>query len=468
MKKLIFLILLIASLTNLNAQNKHEITVKIDGLSQQELILGYFFGDKKFAIDTVTLDQNGQGVFKGDSLLKGGIYLMILPEKTYFEVMIADDQQFTVQTKADDVFGSLSFVGSDENSKFLDYQQFMSKNGMEMQKQREALQTETDEAKKAEIEKQLKEGEKAIREYMLKTVSDNKGSFLANLINALISPEIPEFTVPENIQNKDSAKWVLSYNYNKAHYWDNINLKDSRLLRTPLFKNKLDTYFKRVIIQMPDTLIPEVDAYLNKCYIANKEVFQYSLSELLSSFAEAKIMGLDALVVHLAENYYLNGKADWATDELKNSLQEYVNKTKPNLIGKKAPALKVETLEGDYVDMYQIDSKFTIVIFWETNCGHCKKTVPALYEIYKKYDEKELQVMAIYTQGDQPEWTKFVEEKGLHWINAWDPYNHSNFRLNYGVETTPSLFLLDKDKKIIAKKIDIETIEKFIDRELKK
>ena len=63
-------------------------------------------------------------------------------------------------------------------------------------------------------------------------------------------------------------------------------------------------------------------------------------------------------------------------------------------------------------------------------------------------------------------WKKFIREYKLEWINVADPQLHNNFRHEFDITTTPQIYLLDKDKKIKAKKIDVETLEKILDRDL--
>jgi len=453
---------------SVTAQNKHNIKVNIKGVSNQEIILGYHMGDKKFPVDTLMLDKNGKGAFVGDTLLKGGLHIIILPNKTYFDFLIGNDQEFTIKTDTEDLFNTLKFEGSEENTKFLEYSHYLSENGKLMQRLQEEIKTEKDAVKKKNKQAEVEKINKAVRQHMVDVYNQMKGTFMASFIGLTMSPEVPEFVIPEHIANKDSMKWVMGFYYNKNHYWDYVNLSDERILRTPVFKNKIDSYFKRILLQIPDTLKQEVDSYLGKCMAGNKNIYQYSLSNLLSTFAESKIMGMDEMVVYLADKYYLAGKADWASEKLLKELYEFAAKARHNIIGKKAAPLKVETLEGNWIDMYQMDAKYTIVVFWEPDCGHCKKTVPKIYELYQKYEDDGVQVIAMYTQNEKEKWQEFVDEKGLHWINAWDPDNFTNFRLYYDISSTPKIFLLDEDKKILAKKIDVETLDKFLGRELKK
>jgi len=58
------------------------------------------------------------------------------------------------------------------------------------------------------------------------------------------------------------------------------------------------------------------------------------------------------------------------------------------------------------------------------------------------------------------------EYKIQEWTNVWDPTYNSNFRKLYDVTTTPIIYILDKNKKIIAKRLDVESSVKFLKAQL--
>ncbi len=145
-------------------------------------------------------------------------------------------------------------------------------------------------------------------------------------------------------------------------------------------------------------------------------------------------------------------------------LNDRVMKVRPNLIGRKAQDLKMETLSGEWISLHQVDRKFIIVYFWEPNCGFCKEATPKLYEIYQKYQNKGMEVLAVYTQQDKEEWENYINETGYDWINAWDPDQQTYFRYYYDVYTTPTLYVLDRNKTIVAKRIDMESLEQMMDQ----
>jgi hypothetical protein len=109
----------------------YEISVSVPGLKDSTVFLAYHFGDKQYLNDTLKLDRNGSGVFSGKEALPQGIYMIVLPGKQYFEILVPEDQIYSVSCSYPDYFNTLKFTGSDENSRFVNYQ----KRWIELQKQ---------------------------------------------------------------------------------------------------------------------------------------------------------------------------------------------------------------------------------------------------------------------------------------------------------------------------------------------
>jgi thiol-disulfide isomerase/thioredoxin len=450
---------------NATAQ-KYNINVKINGLSDAEIYLAHHYGNKQYLDDTIKLNTKGEGVFTGDSLLHQGIYLVVMPSKNYFEIIVGSDQDFSIETNNDNLQKSIIIKGSKENSAFLQYQNYM----ISMNEKSQAIQQKMKEniAKPDTLmilQDEIQNLDKSVKVEWNRIIAENPGTLLESIIKAMMAPEMPEFEVQESIQNKDSARWFMSYNFNQNHYFDNINFGDERLLLTPILHNKIEHYFNKVLIQNPDTIIKYVDVIAKKAS-ANDEVFQYIIRYFINTFQQSNIMGMDKVFVHVADTYYLSGKVTWLDKETLEKLREQVAKLRFNLIGNLAQDLKMETLTGEYSRLHEIKAKYTLVMFYEPDCGHCKKVVPKVWEIYNQFNRNEFEVFAVYTQSDKTEWGKYIEEKHYDWINTWDPYNLTNFRFFYNVYSTPTLYLLDKDKKIIAKRIGPETVENILNLEL--
>lgn len=181
-------------------------------------------------------------------------------------------------------------------------------------------------------------------------------------------------------------------------------------------------------------------------------------------------MGMDEVFLKIADEIYLKGEATWADSAQLAKIAEEAYLTRYNLIGRKAPELVMENIEGNIESLHQINAPYTILVFWEPNCGHCKKEIPLLYkDVYEKYINQNIEVFAVNIDDKKEEWQKFVEEHELSgWHHVWDTKHQSKFRFLYNVKATPLIYLLDKDKKIIAKKLDIPTLTKLIDALIKK
>jgi len=304
--------------------------------------------------------------------------------------------------------------------------------------------------------------EKKMKDYLNNVIASNKGNLLGALVRAILPPEIPDFEIPANTKNPDSIRWVFNYNYNKDHFFDNISFTDERLIRTPILHAKLNTFFTNIVIQAPDSINKEIDKIIAKCK-DNYKMFQFVSVFLFNHFRTSEIMGHDAVMVKLADDIYLSGKADWVTKEFKDDLRKQIDLIRPNLIGKKGQNLVMDSYKGIFVSLYDIDKEFTILIFWEPDCGHCREAMPKLKAYYEKAKNDNIEVFAVCTTAEKEKWSKYIEENQLTWINGWDPKRSSHFDYYYNVQSTPTIYILDRNKKIIAKKLAVENIGSFIE-----
>jgi thiol-disulfide isomerase/thioredoxin len=121
-------------------------------------------------------------------------------------------------------------------------------------------------------------------------------------------------------------------------------------------------------------------------------------------------------------------------------------------------------------ELHKIKAKYTMVIFWDANCGRCKEEMPRLKEAYTKLNNqiyaggKYFEVYAVSLTNVAEEWKKYVADNKLKWINVSDLYNNTKFRRLYDIYSTPVIYLLGADKKILAKRLSVEQVEDFINK----
>ena len=466
---LLALIIFLASFASSFADG-YKIKIKVNGVSDTIVYLGNYYADKKYASDTIRLDKNGVGTFQGDTALKGGIYLVLFPSlgMNYFELLVDKNQNFSLETDTANFIKNMKIKGSKQNTAFYEFHNYMaeqSEKNMPLQKELKALK---DKPKKAEkIRNELIANEKIVKDHWKELAEKWKGTLFGAVIKAMIEPEMPEITVPENIKNQDSAKQMMQYLWQKDHYFDNIDLQDDRLLRTPFFAPKVNNFMTKLVVQMPDSIIKEGEKLIEASR-GSKDNFGYLVRYMFGYKDRSKLMGMDKVFVEISEKYYLSNDPDvsWPDSTFVEKIRDRVVKEKPNLIGNIAPKLeKLETYEKEFISLHDLTNKYIIVIFWEPNCGHCKKTIPVLYKSFEqmKKDGIDVQTLAIYTQVDRKPWEKFIEEKEIFdWKNAFDKYYFTDFRNKYDIYSTPTIYLLDKNKKIIGKRLAVEQIEQII------
>ncbi|MBK3519210.1 TlpA family protein disulfide reductase [Carboxylicivirga marina] len=463
-----WLIISFALLTTSLFSQGHTININIDGVKDSTLILGYYFNKKMLVQDTTFVNTDGSYTFKGDDKLNEGLYIVYLQNQTYFDLLVGSDQQFNVRTSNANLLENMTIQGSEESNDFLNYQKYLVSKQKEAGPIQEQIQKASDENTKKQLQKKIQGLSSDVKLKYETTVNKHPGSFLSLFLKATQEVEVPKMNPPSGSSNPDSALQRMRYDYYKAHYFDNFKMDDPRLLRTPFFTNKLDTYFDNVLLQVPDTIIKESHRVIAMAN-ANYEMEKYLIQHLFNKANESKIMGMDAVMVSLGEVYYLSGRADWVDEEFIKNLQERVEKISPNILGKTAPDFKMQSYTDEFFKLSEIRADITILVFWEPECGHCEKEIPKLNnEVWKKYSDQSIKMVAVYTQWEKDSWVEFIHNNELHdWIHLYDPYNRSNFRNNYDIYSTPVIYILDKDKKILAKRIGADQIPGFLDHHFK-
>jgi thiol-disulfide isomerase/thioredoxin len=461
---LIFFLFALVSLQGISQGKKgYEISVNINGLSDSTIYLAYHMGDKQYLRDSLKVGKSGNAIFSGSESLPQGIYMIVLPGRKYFEMLISGDQIFSVTCSYPDFFTTLKFTGSEENSAFIEYQKSWIRMQEDSRRFDTRLQTnKTNKDSVAILSGIRKNQEEKMKSYLHQVIDKNQGSLLALLIKAMLPVEVPQIILPPNTVKPDSVREIRTYLYNKDHFFDNIDLTDERLLRTPILQGKLNVFFTNVVIPMPDSVNKEIDRLVKKCS-PDYKVFQFVAVWLFNHFRESEIMGHDAVMVKLADDIYLSGKADWTTKEWRDNLKNEVDRIRPNLIGARAHDLVMDNYTGTKTTLYDINKEFTILYFWEPNCGHCQEATPKLKAYYDKVKNEGVEVFAVCTTAERDKWEKYIKDNNLTWINGWDPKRVTNFDYYYNIQSTPTIFILDKNKYIIAKKLPVESIGSFID-----
>ena len=476
MKKLLLLSCLFATV-HLCAQTStgYSINITLKPYKNQYAYLGYYYGKIKALADSVMLNGNSTGTFKGKEKLSGGIYFVVSPRKEIlFEILVDKQQNFSILADTVGLPSSIKFINSPDNILFQSYTKFSTTNGRTAAgyiKDLAAAKTKADSSMTAAKLHDLNE---KMLHYRDSLALKNPGSMLAILFRALKEPLVP----PATKQPGGKYDSLYAYNYFKGHYWDGISFTDTRLLRTPIFEPRLDKYYKSLVVPEPDSIEKEVDAMLAKS-ASSKDMYKYLLTYFVQQYINPQFLGQDAVFVHLFEKYINNNPdVDWFTEKYKKYMTDRAYSLMANLIGAPAQNLElVDSLEKPH-PLYDVKAPYIVICFWDATCSHCKEVVPKLDSIYRaKWKQEGVAIYGVMVDGGKEAWVNYIRDNNLKdWVHVYEPAaqrdsgyaaGKPNFRQLYDVYQTPILYLLDKDKRIIAKKLTYDQIEEVLNVKMK-
>lgn len=478
MKKLLYGLFFLGALTSCFAQKQtmkenkgYDIKVKVNHYQGKTALLAYHFGDKQYIMDTLTRDDKGYFVAKADTLLPGGIYLFVLPPKNnYFEFLVdpKDNLSFTLETDTADLVKNMKVSGSRQNQIFYDDVRFIG----QQRAKAEALNAEykaagSDSVKLKSIKNKLQEVDKAVMDARKKIITEFPQYLYASILKSTLEPEVPEAPILAN-GRKDS---LFSYNYYKGHYWDNIDFLDDRMLRTPLLQGKLFQFLDKVLVQNNDTLTKYAVGLSQKTR-KNKEMFKFWVVTTLNHYANSKVMGQDAIYVAMVENFYMTGDAyAWSDSAQVKKIIERAISLSPTIVGRTAPELRIMDDQDKFISVSDIKEEYTVLFFWDYDCGHCKKTVPKLVKIADAYKDNSVKFYTVETNGTRDIFKQKIKDMDLirpNIINTADPQRLTGFDKKYDILSTPRIFVLDKDKKILAKYLSAKQLDEILNHFISK
>lgn len=466
--KCIYLVaLLLIGFCSAMAQNP-SISINSKQLANNKILLAYYYFGQIYVKDSITLDSKGKGKFETKEKYPEGLYTLCVNRSPVLDFIIGENQAMTIKIDTTNHYEKVLIENCLESSDFNNYASFMKKVQKQTRDKSEFIKTLTDSVEIDKVKAEIKLLGTSVTEYQNKLISKYPEKMTGIFIRGL---QYVEFKKPDGFDAmSDSMKWVTQYAFQRDHYFDNINLADERSFHTPYLKDMLDNYLEHNLIQHYDSIIPPAMALIERSRKGTEATFRAVCNYMLQYCVKSNIMGMDRMIVELGRNYYLNGVATWADSTLVSNIGKEVRKIEHCLVGDIAHNMVVKTIDGVDKPIYDLcGSQYTILFFFEPQCGHCKKTTPLVSEFYEQYkDDPRIKVIAVYMLTDKDEWAKFIEEKNMQNLtNVWDPERTSYYWYWFDTSSTPMIYVLDKDKKIFAKKIDVDTLKLIATHELK-
>lgn len=423
--------------------------------------------------DSAVVNSKGVAIFQKKEKIPPGVYSIVFPGKNkFYDFLVDKGQNITIKADTTDLINKTTVEGSNENILFQQYQKFAAAKGALMQKEMEAFKSSPSKRDSALHEKKYNELNGELNNFRGEIIAKNPGSMLAAILTSMKEPKGLN-THP--VTRQDS---IDNYQYYKKHYWDGITFMDDRIIRTPFFLPKVERYFREIVSPAPDSTIKDAD-YLLLLARSSPEMFKFLLNWLTDEYFNPKYMGQDAVFVHLFEKYHSKGVSSWLNEKQLTAISNRAYMVMSNLIGEPAANLEMVDSAGVFSPLYNINANYTVIVFWDPTCGHCRVEVPRLDSMYEaKWKKEGVKIYAVLAETHEKEkWTEFIREHHLRdWTNVYETDEQKkakedakkpSYKQLYDVIQTPTLYLLDKDKRIIAKKLTLEQMDDVLQAKIK-
>jgi len=463
MRLLFFIIGLFIAGSSLG-QSGYKFDFKIKGLKDTTVYLGHYKGENTFIRDTAKVNGQGVFLFSGKQTLGQGVYFLVMAKTRVFEFVVGADQQFTLETSSEDYVSNMKVIGDEDNKLFFENMRFNAERHKEAEPFVKILQDTTikDEAKRKEASEAFGKISKKVMTYQDDIISRYPTTVTAKIFKATKQIEIPE--PPKKADGSIDSTFQLRYY--RQHFFDNFDLSDDALTQMPKpwYQEKVKEYLEKLFLPQPDTITKAIEGLVLKAK-RNPETYKYLVYTCLFLYQSPEIMGLDGVYVNIYDKYFATGEMDyWANASLKKSLKDHADKLRRAQIGKTAPNLMMQDQNMQPKSLYDIKKKYSIVFFFDPDCGHCRTETPKLVEFYNKNKVKfDLEVFAVASDTSMKKMKDFAKEMKTPWVTVNGPrsYLKEHYSNLYYAETMPSIYILDDKKKVIARKLPVEKLEDF-------
>jgi peroxiredoxin len=458
----VFLIVLLATST-LTAQ---KISFKINGYTEGYGKMIGMYADANYFSDSAKINTDGSMVFTKDEGYKAGLFYLMMPDETYIQFLVPDKNSIAISATKDDYINTLQAPQSLDNQLFFDNQRKQAS----IEKRFNAVSGEMKKYARGSADfMKLQQEQQAIlaeRDAMVGDLKKNyPNSFFTHFKLGGQNPKL-RYALQAN-GSLDSQ--MTMYNY-RMDYWNDFDFTDGRLVRTPVFQNKLKKYIQELTPQAPDSVIKSADYLIGRC-AANKDLFSVAINWIAYNYKPSigKLMDCDAVYSHMVLKYFKAESDLGIPAEDIASARKSATDMLPSLLGKTGQDLVLGDKNGQMKSLYGLKANFKVVFIYNPDCEHCQEETPRLRKVYDQYKSRGLEIYSIVSGAkDKKEWQDFAAKYGVNWTDVWDPELKSRYFEKYFIDITPELYLLDKNHKIIAKNLKPNQLAEVLEYEMAK
>ena len=458
MKHFISILFLCAIFTRSNAQSYH-LQARVNGFEGTRAYLLQFKNDQQAIIDS-TSSLDGVFEFKFPEKTKAGVYRVLLGEKSgpgpfkdiqFFDV-IFNFENIVLNTSLENPVADMNISQSGENDIFYRFLRFNEIYQSKLSRITELLVLyDREDDFYGSLSREFVSLQTNSTQYLITLANELPGSLASSIIKLSTIPVVEKTDSPEEM------KLFL-----RSHYFDLISFSDERLLNTSYISKTILDYlglFRDPVLNQPqqENIYKSAIDTIMEAVSGNPVIYDYVLNLLVNGFQKLQ---MEKVLVHIAENYITGG----CETDSKKLLQKRLEGYEKMSVGKQAPDIFMFDQNGKQVSLYSLDNDYILVVFWASWCPHC--TV-FLKELGKWYPGKDidLEVFAVSIDSSRFSWEERIMMDNYPWINTysgagWD----GKAPKEYNVYATPTLFLLDREHRIVGKPLTFKEFQNSLPR----
>ena len=447
----------------------HSIQISLKPYQNTKIYIGTNYGNSRVLADSAILNDKSEGVFASSKKLTPGIYFVVSPKYAIlFDFLVDENQNFKIIADTTNLT-EVTIIGSKENDIFKNYSKSMNDIGTQLTEIEKAFKSATNAGDSTTLVNKYNDKKKELNDNRQAIMKGQPNSMTAYLLNVMQRPDVPAIPIVNG-----KADSTYPFYYVKNHFWDNVVFNDNRLVRTPFFEAKLDEYFKNYVSREPDSIIEEVQYMLTVAKTGN-EIYPFLLFKFTNKYITPEFMGQDKVFLHIYQNFFAKGDTTLLNEASKKSITERAYSMMANQLGLAAPPLVINDINDKKISLYDIVSPYTFVAFWDPTCSHCKVEIPRVDSFYKAiWSKLNVKILSVNINFKElAGWKTFIKENKLAgWMHAYQTEADLNKEIQQGKPTTirqlydvfktPTFYLLDANKKIIAKNLSIEQFNDFL------
>ncbi|MEM9528681.1 MAG: thioredoxin-like domain-containing protein [Bacteroidota bacterium] len=433
------------------------IRVEVAGISPEGALLIGQLAEQQYRVDEGVVDGNGVR-FAREEPYDPGHYYAYFTNGTGVQLLIAEDQTFSLTTNSSDPVGAMQVDGSKENELFYEALAYEASQQPEFVRLGQALGGTTSGSTEYEaIQEERRQLVGKRKTYLEGIFAKAPNSLFTSFKRAGQNPQLREIRLANG--QMDEVGQVTAF---RREFWDGVDFSDERLLRTPVIFNKLKRYISELTPQNADSIKVAADLLIAKV-LDKPEYFKFFANWITLQYEPGKstVMDAEAIHVHMIQNYFTKERAFWSDSMTVYGLQQRADQMAHSLVGQQAPDISVPGLNGSPQRLYDLKKPYVAVFMYNPECEHCIEQTPKLTTAYQGLKDR-LDIYAIALDTDQQQWQNFVRQYGLNsFTNVFDPTNRTIFKTFY-VDNTPELYLLNPERKIVAKNLKVEQLAEAI------